>query len=420
MPENNMKIQILLFCSTIFLSSCSSVPKSADPKLSKFEASTNNSDFEPNKKFEYGETLLHKEAHAKFQKPNLKAMQQLIQRGADVNAVDDFGNTPLHVCRDLNAAKLLVKNGANLEALNKQGLNPLDTICNEAARLSVFEFDDVDWLVDIVEFLLLQGAMFSENFKLEVFECKRLLLLVLKNGGALNLLQDKKLKLHGIRNPKMIKFLCDSGWAYIDDRGKEFKTALHVAIEEGWAESVKTLLECGADIRVKFKNSPDQTALDIKPKANQEEIRALLQKAANNPIKCGHVKTISMPICSIAELKQKMKNPNFDINKQYAWVIDVSDYTYSSEPGKYMSQQRLVNIAAIQNDLPYLKFLIKNGAYFKPRKNEHDGGLGSNELHPLILTTSPEFAEYLLQKGVHIDETNNGSTLLIDLFTVNE
>jgi ankyrin repeat protein len=405
-----MKIQILLFCSTIFLSSCSSVRKF---ELSKLATSINNSDFEQNKKFEYGETLLHKEAHAKFQKPNLRAMQQLIQRGADVNAVDDFGNTPLHVCRDLNAAKLLVKKGANLDARNKQGLNPLDTICNEAAKLSVFEFDDIDWLIDIVEFLLLQGAMFSEKFKLEVFECKRLLLLVLKNGGAVDVLSSVgKLKLQGVRNPNMIKFLCDSGWADVDSNDKKFKTALHIAVKKGWVESVKVLLECGADVFKKFKYSPDKTALNIKPKANKNEIRALLQRAANNPVKRDPIMMRNMPICSIAELKHKMKNPKFDINKQYTW-IDTTDYTYSSAPDKCMYRHKLVNIAAIRNDLPYLKYLIKNGAYFKPRKNESGKGLGCNECHPLFIATSPEFVGYLLQKGVSIDEPYHGNTLLL-------
>jgi ankyrin repeat protein len=175
----------IVFCLyAVYLVACSSVQKETDPELVKIENSVNNSDFDPNKKYEYGETLLHKEAHAKFQKPNLRIMRQLIHRGADVNATDDFGNTPLHVCRDLEAAILLVDSGASFCALNKHGFNPLDTVCGEAAKLASLDGDNIDWVVDVAEFLIQRGAKFSEKFKLQDFKCKRLTLLVLKHGGV--------------------------------------------------------------------------------------------------------------------------------------------------------------------------------------------------------------------------------------------
>jgi ankyrin repeat protein len=152
--------------------------------------------------------------------------------------------------------------------------------------------------------------------------------------------------------------------------------------------------------------------MNIEHKANKDEIRAILQRTANNPVKRDPIAMRNMPICSIAELKQKMKNPKFDINKQYSW-IDATDYTYYSAPDKCMYRHKLVNIAAIRNDLPYLKYLMKNGAYFKPRKNDGDKGLECNECHPFFIATSPEFAEYLLQKGVSIDEPYHGNTLLL-------
>jgi transposase len=168
-----------------FLFGCSSLHKETDPELVRLETSfLVDSKFDPNKKFFFSETLLHREANRKFQKPNLKVMQKLIDRGANVNAKDDYGQTPLHVCRDLKAAKLLIKNGAKLDAVNNGGFTPLEAICQEAERLSVFEGDDIDWIVDVVEFLIQQGAKFSEKFKLSNFKCKRLAVLVLKHGGA--------------------------------------------------------------------------------------------------------------------------------------------------------------------------------------------------------------------------------------------
>jgi ankyrin repeat protein len=178
-------IQKLLCWGMILLSGCVSAHKGTNPEITQLESSfLSDPSFDPNKKFEYDETLLQKEAHYRFQKPNLNVMQKLIDRGADVNAQDEFGFTPLHACRDLNAAKLLVKNGARLDIVTKKGLTPLDLVCSEADRLSYWDGDDIDWVVDVAEFLAEKGAKFSENFKLHNFKCKRLVLLVLKHGGA--------------------------------------------------------------------------------------------------------------------------------------------------------------------------------------------------------------------------------------------
>ena len=52
-------------------------------------------------------------------------MRRLILEGSDVNAVDSRGDTPLHVSAGsghLNVVCLLVDNGADLFAVDKEGL----------------------------------------------------------------------------------------------------------------------------------------------------------------------------------------------------------------------------------------------------------------------------------------------------------
>ncbi|MDR2598188.1 MAG: ankyrin repeat domain-containing protein, partial [Holosporales bacterium] len=360
----------------------------------------------PEKSFcyiDFGETLLHKIAHYESQNPNLKKMQDLIHHGADVNAKDDTGQTPLHVCRNVQAAKLLVENGADLEAEDNNGFTPLDTVCNEAARLSsVRKYDDIDWVTDVAELLLTKGTCFSDKFKLDILESKRLILLVLKHGGEIDQPFVPHLSFCGMRNPAVIKFLVDSGYGDVN-AVRDGKTALHLAVEYGWPETVKALLDKGANVHT--KDSAGQTPMDLTPRANQAEILVLLKRATER----GDVHqkdVIDPPMCSIEELQQKMKNPMFDINSQYAW--------YKVPGYRLIDRKRLVNVAAIRNDLPFLKFLIEHGAYFKPKKVENGKGLQPYEGHPLIFTTIPQMAEYLLSKGVDVDERDpHGNTLLI-------
>jgi ankyrin repeat protein len=71
-------------------------------------------------------------------------MVALLDLGADVNAVDDYGNTPVskaifshHTGRDPRPITLLIERGADLDRENKHGVSPLklaQTIANSDVR----------------------------------------------------------------------------------------------------------------------------------------------------------------------------------------------------------------------------------------------------------------------------------------------
>jgi len=54
-----------------------------------------------------------------------ETVRQQLEKGADVNAVNDTGQTPLHVTQDTGIAKMLILKGANVNALDGDGMTPM-------------------------------------------------------------------------------------------------------------------------------------------------------------------------------------------------------------------------------------------------------------------------------------------------------
>ena len=61
---------------------------------------------------------------------NCEIVKILIEKGANVNALDSYESTPLHYAARYNnsgeAVKILIERGANVNALNIDELTPLD------------------------------------------------------------------------------------------------------------------------------------------------------------------------------------------------------------------------------------------------------------------------------------------------------
>lgn len=82
----------------------------------------------------FGRTALHEATQSRSK----DVIEFLVQRGADIDALDDEGNTPLTLaCNDdFEIAKLLVQHGAAIDVPNQHGHTPLDSLSSvEASAL---------------------------------------------------------------------------------------------------------------------------------------------------------------------------------------------------------------------------------------------------------------------------------------------
>ncbi len=104
----------------------------------------------------FGNTELHR---AVWEHSGIAKVQQLIDQGADVNAINKKGNSPLH--HAVRAIKLdithyLIKHHANTNTKNNQGITPL----SHAFRTRFRNKNEFDQLTAIMDLLQQHGATF--------------------------------------------------------------------------------------------------------------------------------------------------------------------------------------------------------------------------------------------------------------------
>ncbi|CAH0396205.1 unnamed protein product [Bemisia tabaci] len=84
---------------------------------------------------------------------NFHTAKILIEKGGNVNASNNEGYTPLHTARNTAIAKLLLDNGAELKAVTKDG----KTVVHTSAEVDVFSHSQYLDVPEVVEFFLQKG-----------------------------------------------------------------------------------------------------------------------------------------------------------------------------------------------------------------------------------------------------------------------
>lgn len=203
----------------------------------------------------------------------------LISHGADVNAVNDRGETPLHqVMADDNLwelVSLLISKGANVNAVDKAGRTPLH--CLSGA--------DRTEMVCIAQVLVKKGAnvcVLDKSGQAALISKPELARQIIPKGYNPNLSDDHGMTMlhYAVQYmPTVVSYLLEHG-AEIDHRDKTGETPLFYAN----AETAAILIKNGADVN--SRNNSGRTPLEEAVlHLNETKTKLLWPVTVDNPAK---------------------------------------------------------------------------------------------------------------------------------------
>ena len=165
---------------------------------------------------EAGKTALH----ISIERRHYDLVDILLKAGLSVNATSDKGETPLHLCNDLEASKKLIEFGACINIRNTREETPLHTSTKYQS-------------VSLMEYLLTLGADVNATDK----------------EGETALANVTKFGFCNAKFTDMAKLLLKFG-ADVNIQDAALKSPLHHACESSPLEIVKLLLEKGAKLDI--------------------------------------------------------------------------------------------------------------------------------------------------------------------------
>lgn len=291
-------------------------------------------------KDDYQRTSLHTAAYLNQADSHFSTIKTLLENGADVNAQDKEGNTPLHYLvkrADVKTTKLLLDSKANIQIKNLKFENPLFEAVSEAN-------------VKVVRLLLGHGSYIESsdfegrtplhkaahaNFRNSHFEVAESLL---KHGADVNA-QDKdgRTALHHlvmVKKPlagvKIVElFLNFNADVSIKDNSNE--TPVVKAIIAGNPEVLRLFLDHGADVSsVYSRNGSTLLHCACKPNFDFKShaiIKCLLKKGANVNAMDSKGQTPLMYLMKIEDLRQQWENVRITLNylPKFKFLLKYSD-----------------------------------------------------------------------------------------------
>lgn len=321
----------------------------------------------------------------------------LIERGADINAIDEEGNTPL-LCaaawKQREICLLLIEKGAEVNKANN-GLTPL----HEAAYRG---------LADVCLLLIEKGAEInsinsSGDMPLDLaiyFSQTETALLLIEKGAQINNVNSygwtplyvaasnglTEVCLNLIEKGADINVKTTAEPLFISDEIRTLGTTpLHVAASAGYSEVCLLLIEKGADINA--VDSYGYMPLHLAARTCLEEVcLKLIEKGADiNASDGSGYRPLNIAIMNgLKTVCLELIEKGADIN-----AFDGKGY-------------KPLNLAALKDQMEILLKLIEKGADINSVN-----GYGSNSLHIAAANGHKEICLFLIEKGMDINGVNS-------------
>lgn len=337
--------------------------------------------------------------HAAVKKGRANAVSKLLAEGAEINAEDDWGATPLHLAvSEKKSVKLLIEAGANVNATDCHKETPLHFAVNAnnekiasllieaGANLNEPDYDSNTPLYTAVLLRnlrmckLLVDAGADVFVRCEGYESED------EDNEYLNSMKSPILKAVESRNRDILKFFIDSGTDVNceDDDG----SWLHLAAKKSRtdASTFKILVDAGADLNKidDYGHSPLNVAIYSK---NFNIAKLLVDAGANlNEDTAGNI-----------PLRTAIWESNTRIFKL---LLDAgADISVKKE------KSTLLHLAVKNKNAEICELLLDKGADV----NAKDG----NELTPLCIAASrgeAEIIEYLVEAGANVNILTGSGT----------
>ena len=321
--------------------------------------------------------------HLASEKGHVEVARFLLEHGAGVTARNKFGDTPLHLAKQVEVADLLIKHGAGVTAQDEGGFTPL----HQAS------------LVEVAGILIEHSADVTAQTEF-------------KSTPLHQASCTGKVELAGI--------LIERG-ADVTAKDDFWNTPLHLASQSGQLEVVGMLIERGADVTAQDKDgaTPLHLASQL---GHREVVGMLIEHGANvtaqnacgeTPLHhAGHVKVVDLLIERGADPTAQTPDGDTPLHLAFKWgkldpvgmlIERGADLTVQNKDG-----DTPLHLASQDGHMEEARMLIERGADVTTRNKD-----GDTPLHLASQEGVKEVAGLLIERGADVTAQNkDGKTPL--------